>query len=186
MSPMLYHAEPHGSFFFFFLLFPYFNWRLITLQYCVGFYHTLTWISHGCTCVPPSWTPIPPPSQPHPSGLSLSASFGCPASCIEFALVIYFTYGNIQGSWKLSGQTHFSPASCFLGYGSQGLSLFSYHLVCCLSVLWKVLLLQLWHQSGRVSLNLPFLSASKYTENSFLFQVITNHPCGERKNDKNG
>ena len=25
--------------------------RLITLQYCGGFCHTLTWISHGCTCV---------------------------------------------------------------------------------------------------------------------------------------
>ena len=28
------------------------NWRLITLHYCSGFCHTLTWISHGCTCVP--------------------------------------------------------------------------------------------------------------------------------------
>ena len=26
--------------------------RLITLQYCSGFCHTLTWISHGFTCVP--------------------------------------------------------------------------------------------------------------------------------------
>ena len=25
----------------------YFNWRLITLQYCSGFCHTLTWISHS-------------------------------------------------------------------------------------------------------------------------------------------
>ena len=33
-------------FFFYFLLkFIYFNWRLITLQYCSGFCHTLTWIS---------------------------------------------------------------------------------------------------------------------------------------------
>ena len=38
--------------------------------------------------------PLPPPSSPHPSGLSQSTSFGCPASCIEFALVIYFTCGN--------------------------------------------------------------------------------------------
>ena len=30
----------------------FFNWRLITLQYCSGFCHTLTWISHGGTCVP--------------------------------------------------------------------------------------------------------------------------------------
>ena len=40
----------------------YFNWRLITLQYCGGFRHMLTWISHGCTDVPPSWIPLPPPS----------------------------------------------------------------------------------------------------------------------------
>jgi len=36
---------------FFKYLFIYFNWRLITLQCCSGFCHTLTWISHGCTCV---------------------------------------------------------------------------------------------------------------------------------------
>ena len=28
------------------------SWRLITLQYRSGFCHTLTWISHGFTCVP--------------------------------------------------------------------------------------------------------------------------------------
>ena len=27
-------------------------WRLITLQYCSGFCHALTWISHGFACVP--------------------------------------------------------------------------------------------------------------------------------------
>ena len=31
-----------------------------------------------------------PPSPPHPSGLSQSTIFGCLASCIELALVIYF------------------------------------------------------------------------------------------------
>ena len=48
----------------------YFNWKIITLQYCGGFCHTSTWINHGCTCIPPSWTPHPPPSPPYPSGLS--------------------------------------------------------------------------------------------------------------------
>ena len=43
---------PNRCFLFLFLKFIYFNWRLITLQYCGGFCHTLTWISHGCTCVP--------------------------------------------------------------------------------------------------------------------------------------
>ena len=29
-----------------------FNWRIIVLQYCVGFCHTSTWISHRYTYVP--------------------------------------------------------------------------------------------------------------------------------------
>ena len=34
-----------------FIYFPFIfiSWRLITLQYCSSFYHTLTWISHGFT-----------------------------------------------------------------------------------------------------------------------------------------
>ena len=42
--------------------------------------------------------PLPPPSPPHPSGLSQSTSSECPASGIELALVIYFTYGNVHVS----------------------------------------------------------------------------------------
>ena len=38
------------------------NW--ITLQYCDGFCHTFTWISHGCTCVP------------HPPPHSFDVDFG--------------------------------------------------------------------------------------------------------------
>ena len=36
------------------LFFPFIfiSWRLITLQYCSGFHHTLTWISHGFTYIP--------------------------------------------------------------------------------------------------------------------------------------
>ena len=56
------HGEPYanpvaregGHFIFFPFIF--ISWRLITLQYCSGFCHTLTWISHGFTCVP---HPIP-------------------------------------------------------------------------------------------------------------------------------
>ena len=55
-----------------------FNWRLITiLQYCGGFCHTFTWISHGCTWVPhpepPSHLPPYPIPQGHPSAPALSA-----------------------------------------------------------------------------------------------------------------
>ena len=55
--------------FFAFLLFLFFfyffiSWRLITLQYCSGFCHTLTWINHGYTCIP---LPNPPFHLPlHP------------------------------------------------------------------------------------------------------------------------
>ena len=53
-----------------------FNWRLITFQYCRGFCHTVTWISHGCTCVPhpepPSHLPPHPIPQGHPSAPALS------------------------------------------------------------------------------------------------------------------
>ena len=36
----------------FFFPFIFISWRLITLQHCSGFCHTLTWISRGFTCVP--------------------------------------------------------------------------------------------------------------------------------------
>ena len=59
-----------------FFKFIYFNWRLITLQHCSGFCHTLTWNSHGCTCVPhpepSSHLPPHPISQGHPSVPGLS------------------------------------------------------------------------------------------------------------------
>ena len=54
----------------------YFNWKLITLQYCSGFCHSLTRISHGCTCVPHPEAPshlLPHPiPQGHPSAPALS------------------------------------------------------------------------------------------------------------------
>ena len=63
---------PQYSFFSVVLWYPFISffpivfisWRLITLQYCSGFCHTLTWTSHGFTCVP---HPEPPSHLlPHP------------------------------------------------------------------------------------------------------------------------
>ena len=48
--------------------FLYFNWRLITLQYCGGFCHTPTWISHGDMCVPHSKQLSHLPPHPIPLG----------------------------------------------------------------------------------------------------------------------
>ena len=62
--------------FFFSPKFICFNWRLISLQYCSGFCHSLTWISHGCTCVPHpeplSYVPPHPIPQGHQSARALS------------------------------------------------------------------------------------------------------------------
>ena len=66
-------------FFILFLKLINFNWRLITLQYCVDFCHTLTWISHVCTCFPLPKSPCHLPPHPNPLGcpsaLTLSALF---------------------------------------------------------------------------------------------------------------
>ena len=48
-----------------------FNWRMIALQYCVGFCRTSTWISHRYTYVPSLLNLLPTPS--HPSRLSQSS-----------------------------------------------------------------------------------------------------------------
>ena len=52
------------------------------------------WV-HMC---PTILKPPPPASPPHPSGLSQSTSFGCPASCMELAQVIYFTHDSMHVS----------------------------------------------------------------------------------------
>ena len=57
-----------------FFSFIFISWRLIPLQYCSGFCQTLTWISHGFTCVPHPDPPPQPPSPLHPSGSSQCTS----------------------------------------------------------------------------------------------------------------
>ena len=55
----------HSEMSFFFLI----SWRLITLQCCSGFCHTLTWISLGYTCIPHPNPPSHLPLYPIPLGL---------------------------------------------------------------------------------------------------------------------
>ena len=54
----------------------YFNWRLITLQYCGGFCHTSSWITHGCTCVPHPEPPSHLPPYPIPLGCPRALALG--------------------------------------------------------------------------------------------------------------
>ena len=66
---------------FYSLFFPiiFISWRLITLQYCSGFCHSLTWISYGCTCVPHPEPPSHLPPHPIPLGLP---SAPAPSTCL--------------------------------------------------------------------------------------------------------
>ena len=58
--------------------------------------------------------PEPPPSAPHPTGLSQSTSFGRPASGIKLALVISVTYGSTHVSVPFSQPrlSHLLPLVC--------------------------------------------------------------------------
>ena len=84
----------------------YFNWRLITSQYCGGFGHTLTWISHGCTYVP---HPEPPCLLPH-HPIPLAHQPWAAVSCIKLGLVIYFIYDSIHVSMLFSQIISPSPS----------------------------------------------------------------------------
>ena len=64
---------------FSFFPFIFISWRLITLQYCSGFCHTLTWISHGFTCIPHPDPPSHPPLYLLPQGLPSAPG---PSTCL--------------------------------------------------------------------------------------------------------
>ena len=111
---------------FFFNINLFFNWRLITLQYCSGFAIHYMNQPRVYTCSP-SWTPLPPPSPYHPSGSSKCTSHEYPVSCIEPGLAICFTYDITRFNAILSNHSTLafsqSPKDC-----SLHLCLF-----CCLS-----------------------------------------------------
>ena len=68
-----------SHFLFFFFSFISISWRLIASQHFSGFCHTLTWISHGVTCIP---HPDPPSHLPlHPIPLGLPSAPG-PCTCL--------------------------------------------------------------------------------------------------------
>ena len=93
--------RPTLGFLFFKYKFIYFNWRLITLQYCIGFarhQHESAMGIHGF----PILKPLPPPSLYHPSGSSQCTSPKHPVSCIKPGLVIRFIYDIIHVSMPFS------------------------------------------------------------------------------------
>ena len=79
----------------------YFNWRLITLQYCSGF--AIHWHESAMGVhMSPFLNPLPRPSPAHPSGLSQCTSPEHPVSCIRPGLAIHFIHDNIHVSVQFS------------------------------------------------------------------------------------
>ena len=63
-----------ASRFIFLFIYLFFNWRLITLQYCLDFCHTSTCIDYQYTYVPS----LPPPTPSHSLRLSQSTTLSSP------------------------------------------------------------------------------------------------------------
>ena len=112
-------------FHFFFKKFIHFSWRLITLQYCSGFCHTLIWISHEFTGVPhpeppshfpPHPIPLGHPSAPAPSTLSH-------ASNLDWRSVSHMVTYMFQCYSLRSSHSHLLPESKRLFYTSVSLFL---------------------------------------------------------------
>ena len=74
-----------------------------------GFCHTLTWISHGFTCVPHPNPPYRLPLHPIPLGLSSVPALNI-VSGIQPGLVICFTLDNIRVSMLFSQIIPTSPS----------------------------------------------------------------------------
>ena len=87
----------------------YFNWRLITLQYCIGFAIHQHQSATGIY-VFPILNPPPYPSPYHPSGSSQCTSPKHPVSCIEPELAVHFIYDIIHVTMPFSQIISPSPS----------------------------------------------------------------------------
>ena len=134
---------------FFKFKFIYFNWRLIILQYCIGFaihQHESATGVHVFPILNPPPTSLPIASP----GSSQCTSPEHPVSCIEPGLAIRFTYDNIQASVPFSQTIPPSPSpteskspfytsvslllSCTQGYHYHLSKFHIYALVYCIGV----------------------------------------------------
>ena len=91
--PQKQREKEWDRFSFFFL--NYFNWRIVTLQYCVDFFHTSE------SSYVPSLRNLPP-SPSHPSRLSRSTGFEpIPTGYLLHTVICIFQYGSLSLSHPL-------------------------------------------------------------------------------------
>ena len=90
--------------------FIYFNWRLIILQYYIGFAIHQHESATGVHVFPILNPTLPSPSPYHPSGSSQCTSPKHPVSCIKPRLVSRFLYDIIHVSMPFSQIIHPSPS----------------------------------------------------------------------------
>ena len=90
-----------------------FKWRIISLQYCVGFCHTSHESAIGRHMSIPSWTSLLPPTPFHPSRLSQSPGFSSLSHTANFhwlSILHMVVYVSMLPSHLL----HPHPSSFFL------------------------------------------------------------------------
>ena len=120
-----------------------FNQRIITLKYCFGFCHTLTWISHryawtcillqpSCKLLATSWTSFPPPTPSHPSRFSQSTSLSS-LRHIANSHWLCFTHGKVYVFMLCS---HFVPPFPSPSVSTSLFSMSAYLLLPCKYVHW--------------------------------------------------
>ena len=85
-----------------FYVFIYFNWRTFILQYCDGFSHISTWISHRYTCVPPILNPPPTPLPIPPLQAFPEHQLWVPCFMHWTGPGHLFTYGNVHVLMRFS------------------------------------------------------------------------------------
>ena len=90
--PPVNHFPRESSKVFFKYKFIYFNWRLLTLQYCIGLSYINMNLPQVHTCSP-SWTLLPPPSPTIPLGRpsAWAPSIQYHASNLEWQFISYMT-----------------------------------------------------------------------------------------------
>ena len=119
--PTSFTAALEVPFTFFWLLYIYFClfvcflinlFFYFTLQYC-WFCHTLTWIHHGCTCVPhpepPSHLPPHPSPLGHPSAPAPSTLYH--ASNLDWQFISHMIFYMFQCHYPISSCPHPFPQS---------------------------------------------------------------------------